>query len=249
MDRRQSLTEKGQSPTDDRKADPSRGRADVHPPDLAPLDRVGWLAAQPETLREWVRRAGRWRTYGKGQPLYQVGEESEAIFGLGKGALEVLIPISDDDQVTIHRAGPGFWIGDSGLLAGSRRVISVVAVAPSRVFYVPAGVLRRLLANKPEYWRCFYELAHHNGTLAVATLAEVLALSPEARLARILLRLAGADGKVQATQSDLARLLGVTRSSLQRALGHLQDEGTVRTGYGVIIVADRAKLERAVAAG
>ncbi len=217
--------------------------------DLAPLDRIGWLAAQPESLREWMRRSGRWRSYGKGQPLYQVGDEPEAVFGLGVGALDVLIPISEDDQVTIHRAEPGFWVGDSALLAGSRRVISVVAVAPSRVFCVPAGVLRRLLAEQPEYWRCFYELAHRNGTLAVATLADVLALSPEARLARMLLRLADAEGEVQATQSDLARLLGVTRSSLQRALGHLQHDGSIRTGYGVVVVADRSRLEKAIAIG
>lgn len=217
--------------------------------DLAPLDRIGWLAAQPEALREWMRRSGRWRHFDKGQPLYQVGEEPEAMYGLGSGALEVLIPVSDDDQVTIHRAEPGFWVGDSGLLAGSQRVLTVVAVAPCRVFCIPASTVRRLLADRPEFWRCFYELAHRNGTLAVATLADVLALSPEARLARMLLRLADEKGEVQATQSDLARLLGVTRSSLQRALGHLQHDGSIRTGYGIVVVADRTRLEKAIAAG
>jgi len=249
MDRTPSLTETGQSSPEDRPSKTGGARGAPPPTDISPLDQVGWLATQPEAFRGWVRRSGRWRHYAKGQWLYQVGEESEAIFGLGEGALDVLIPISDDDQVTIHRAEPGFWIGDSGLLAGSRRVISVVAVAPSRVLTIPASHVRRLVAEHPELWRCFYELAHRNGTLAVATLAEVLALSPEARLARMLLRLADAKGEVQATQFDLARLLGVTRSSLQRALGHLQDEGSVRTGYGVIVVADRARLEKAVAAG
>ena len=65
----------------------------------------------------------------------------------------------------------------------------------------------------------------------------------------MLLRLADPGGEVHATQFDLARLLGVTRSSLQRALGHLHDDGSVRTGYRVIIVHDRAKLERYANAG
>jgi CRP-like cAMP-binding protein len=216
---------------------------------ISPLDQVGWLATQPAPFRDWMQRSGRWRQFAKGQSLYQVGEEPEAIYGLGAGALEVLIPVSDDDQVTIHRAEPGFWIGDSGLLAGTRRVISVVSATPSRVFCVPAGAVRRVVEERPEFWRCFYELAHRNGTLAVATLAEVLALSPEARLARMLLRLADGNGEVEATQADLARLLGVTRSSLQRALSRLMVEAGVQPGYGAILVPDRVSLERIVDAG
>lgn len=248
MERPRSLTETGQSPRNGEA--PGAGGAPSGPHvSLSPLDQTGWLASQPEDFRDWARRSGRWRSFGKGQSLYQVGEEPEAIYGLGSGALEVLIPVSEDEQVAIHRAEPGFWIGDSGLLAGTRRVISVVAATPCRVFCIPAGPVRRLVVDRPEFWRCFYELAHRNGTLAVATLAEVLSRSPEERLARMLLRLADGNGEVHATQADLARLLGVTRSSLQRALGHLTDEAGVRPGYGVILVPDRNKLERIVEAG
>jgi CRP/FNR family transcriptional regulator, cyclic AMP receptor protein len=239
-----SLTETGQLPADrdDQAAGEVRSK-------LFPLDEIGWLATQPQSLREWVARSGRWRVFAKGEPLYEVGDEPAAMYGLGRGALEVLIPVSADDQVTIHRAEPGFWIGDSGLLAGTRRVISVVAATRSRVYCIPAGSVRSLLGERSEYWRCFYELAHRNGTLAVATLAEVLSRSPEARLARMLLRLADVNGEIHATQSELARLLGVTRSSLQRALGHLLNDAGLRTGYGMIVIADRAKLQKAVDAG
>lgn len=248
MERSRSLTESGQSVRD---GPPSPGPGTGVPPhaSLSPLDQIGWLAAQPAPFRDWAQRSGRWRLFAKGQSLYQVGEEPEAMYGLGAGALDVLIPVSDDDQVTIHRAEPGFWVGDSGLLAGSRRVISVLAATPCRVFSIPAGAVRRVVEERPDFWRCFYELAHRNGTLAVATLAEVLARSPEARLARMLLRLADGDGHVEATQADLARLLGVTRSSLQRALSRLMVEAGVQPGYGVIVVPDRASLERIVDAG
>ena len=248
MERSRSLTESGQSVRDGGSS-PAPGAGPGALASLSPLDQVGWLATQPAAFLEWAQRSGRWREFAKGQPLYEVGDASEAIYGLGSGALEVLIPVSDDEQVTIHRAEPGFWVGDSGLLAGTRRVISVVAATPCRVFCIPAVGVRRLLEGHPEFWRCFFELAHRNGTLAVATLAEVLSRSPEARLARMLLRLADGNGEVKATQADLARLLGVTRSSLQRALGHLMDEAGVQTGYGVLVVPDRIRLERIVDAG
>ena len=87
------------------------------------------------------------------------------MFGLGQGALEVLVPVSDEEQITIHRAEPGFWVGDSGVLARATQVMSVVAVTPSRVFCIRASSVWRLLSERPEFWRCFYELAHLNGSL------------------------------------------------------------------------------------
>jgi hypothetical protein len=79
---------------------------------------------------------------------------------------------------------------------------------------------------------------------AVTLLAEALALSPRARVARILLRLAGSDGAVPGSQEDLGRLLGMTRSSVRRALTSLIDLGAVESGYGRLSVRDRAALER-----
>jgi CRP/FNR family transcriptional regulator, cyclic AMP receptor protein len=61
-------------------------------------------------------------------------------------------------------------------------------------------------------------------------LAEALALSPRARLARTLLRLSE-DGAVHASQQDLARLIGMTRSTLQRSLGELVEAGAIETRY------------------
>ena len=211
---------------------------------LAPLTEIGWLASQPASLQAWAVRTGRWKTFSKGQSLYRVGDPPDALYGLGRGALEVLLPIGGDELVTIHRAEAGFWIGDSAVLARTPRVISVVAATPSHIFRIPMGAIERLLAEEPEYWRSFYELAQLNGTRAIAVLAELLSRSPEARLASMLLRLTGVDGEAQVTQADLARLLGVTRSSLQRALGYLVGEAIVSTGYGLVRVADRAALAK-----
>ena len=215
--------------------------------DLSPLTEIGWLASQPEALRTWAAGAGRWRSYEKGQLLYQAGDEPDALYGLAAGTLEIQIVQDGCEQITIHRAEPGFWIGESAILAKTTRSISVVAAAKARVFRIPAAAIRAVLGEMPQFWYSFFELSHINASRAVATLAEVFSQPPQARLARILLRLADADGRVHATQEDLSRLIGMRRSSLRRVLLDLVSAGAVTTGYRSIHITDRPRLQRLLA--
>ncbi len=210
---------------------------------LAPLDGRGWLAGQSADFRAWVAGNGRWRVFGPGRVLYGAGEDPDGLYGLGSGALEVTFPLVGDEVVTVHRAEVGFWIGESALLARTTRLLSIEAAAEARVFFVPAAAIRALVADQPEQWQAFFELSHINVSTAVTLLAEALALSPRARVARVLLRLADAEGRVEVRQDELARLIGMTRSSLQRTLQNLSESAVLSRGYGCLLVLDRARLE------
>ena len=210
---------------------------------LSPLAERGWLSTQPPEFQDWVARNGRWHVYFAGQVLYDAGEEPDALDGLGHGPLEATLPLFGDEPVTVYRAEPGFWIGEAALLSGATRVLSIVAATEARVFRVPAARIRTLLGERPEAWESFFSLSHLHAITATTLLAEALALSPRARLARMLLRLADEDGRVVARQEELARLIGMTRSSLQRTLAGLTAAGWVRSGYGCLLVHDQAALE------
>lgn len=212
---------------------------------LCQLPVMGWLAEQPTAFQTRMAMAGRWTTVPRGEPLYTIGDAPDAVFGLGEGLLDVSIPITGDEQVTIYRARPGFWIGDSALLAETTRSITVSAATDARVFRIPVGAVRRSLAEHPEDWKCFFRLNHANATLAVRILAEVLTLTPRARFARMLLRLATPDGSVRATQDDLGRMAGMSRAAFRRAFRALIESGAVRTEYGGLRIIDRAALEDA----
>jgi CRP-like cAMP-binding protein len=210
--------------------------------ELAPLDGVGWLAEQPEALRSAIARSARWRRFEAGQFLYQAGDAACGLYGLAEGALDITFPLVAEEPVTVNRAEIGFWIGDSAELSETPRLVSVAASAPSRVLHVPGPALRRILAERPEHWRALYRLSARNTETAVRLLSEALALTVRARVARRLLALAGEDGDVAITQSDLAKLVGVTRATLQRCLSSLEAEGALRRGYGAVSVRDAARL-------
>lgn len=211
---------------------------------LSPLTERGWLSEQDREFQSWLAEAGRWREFVEGEPVYEMGDPPDGLYGLGAGALEVSLPLVADEPVTLYRAEIGFWIGESAILAHAPRMIGLTAVRPSRLFFVPAAALRRGLHEDPSRWEPLYALSHANTSVAVNLLAESLALSPRARLARLLLRLGAESGRVQARQDELARVIGMTRSSFQRSLRSLVESGVVSSGYGEILLLDIARLER-----
>lgn len=211
--------------------------------DLAPLDRRGWLATQPAALRAWVAEAGRWRAMEPGQLLYEAGDRGGGLYGLGAGSLDITFPLVGDEPVSIHRAEPGFWIGDLALLADTERLVSVHAGRGARVFTVPGAAVRAHLRDHPAHWPCFYAITHRNMALALGLLGEALALSPSARVARRLLQLADAGGVITATQEELAGLIGATRTTVRRALKRLVAEGAIETGYRSLTIVRRDRVE------
>lgn len=211
--------------------------------DLSPLDRRGWLAEQPDALRAWVAEVGRWRSVPRGQLIYEAGDRGDSLFGLADGSLDVTFPSVVDEPVSIHRAEPGFWIGDLAILAETERLVSVHAGRGARLLVVPAAAIRAHLAARPEHWPCFYALTHRNMAIALGLLGEALALSPSDRVARRLLQLADEAGVIAATQEELAGLVGVTRTTVRRTLKRLVAAGAVETGYGTVTIMRPDRLD------
>lgn len=211
---------------------------------LGVLSKTGWLSRQPLEFQVLISRLGRWRDVTAGEVLYLAGDEADWIVGLASGILEITFPLVSDEPVVIHRAEPGFWTGEASVVSGSTRIISIAAATDARIFVIPAHSVRRMLEEQPRHWRSFFELSLTSSGVAVTLLAEALSLSPRARVARILLRLASKEGTVPGSQEDLARLLGMTRSSVRRALASLIEVGAVKSGYGVLSIREREMLER-----
>lgn len=211
---------------------------------LQDLSRIGWLSRQPADFQARMASIGRWINVSRGEPIYGTGDEPNGVFGLGEGLLDVSIPISSEEEVTVHRATAGFWIGESALLSGFNRSISISAASDCRLFKLPVSAVLRNLAENPQDWICFQRLSHLNASLCIQILAEVLALPPRVRFARMLLRMASENGDVVATQEELGRMAGMSRSAFRRAFASFIQAGIVETGYGGLKICDPAALQK-----
>jgi CRP/FNR family transcriptional regulator, cyclic AMP receptor protein len=165
-----------------------QGMTQVDHAQLKILASVGWLSGESAEFRARVSAIGRWISLSRGESVYEAGDEPMAIYGLGEGLLDVLVPLGEDEEVLIHRAPPGFWIGDGTILTGAKRAVSVRTARDSRLFAVPGGAPKQQLSLFPEGWVALQRLSARNAQLAVTALAEVLALPP-LRLAPAALRI------------------------------------------------------------
>ena len=206
--------------------------------DLAPLDRVGWLGNQPEDFRQWVASVAEWRIYNVGKPIYLAGDQSDGFYGLASGALELTFPLIGDEPISVYRAEVGFWIGDSAELSDEPRLISLFAASDCRMLHIPGKAIGSRLASRPLDWQYYYRLSHINVKTAITLLAESLALSVRARVCRRLLKLTKSDAETRITHEQLAKFLGLTRTTVSEELRRLSARGAIDTGYGRIRVLD-----------
>jgi CRP-like cAMP-binding protein len=215
-----------------------------YPVALAPLDEVGWLSKEPESFRQWVAEKGIWRIFKPGQFIYLAGDESDGLYGLAEGAVELTFPLLAGEPVGLHLVQKGFWAGDNASLGGHPRLVSMAALSECRMLHLPHRTILALLKEEPHYWQSFYHLASTNMTTALNLLAESLSLSVRARVCRRLLDLSSTVPHVQASQEQLAKSLGVARSAISVVLRGLVDEGAIKPGYREIRILDRKVLER-----
>jgi CRP/FNR family cyclic AMP-dependent transcriptional regulator len=210
---------------------------------LKNLSATGWLGDQPAVFQARMARIGRWMSMRRGQVIYGVGDEADAVYGLSEGLLDVSVPVDSQHEVVIHRATAGFWIGDSALLAGSVRTLTLSAASDGQLFKLPAASIQRDLEEHPEDWVCFYRLSHINASRSLNALAEVISLPPRARFARALLRLSSATGSVHVTQEELSRMVGMSRATFRRSFAALIEQEIVTVAYGRIQIRDLPALE------
>jgi CRP-like cAMP-binding protein len=216
---------------------------------LGPLAEVGWLKGQSAPFLARIAEHGRWKSFAPGSTVYAVGDLPDGLYGLSEGNFDLSIPIGDGEMVTIYRAEPGAWIGDSAALANTPRAVTVVTPVASRLLFVPLAGLRRILRDHPGDWSALYGLSHINSMRAASVIGDLLALSPRARIARSLLRLCDADGIVTCTQQEIAALSGMSRTSFRRAFAEHIAEGIIRTEYAALRILDRSALEAKIRDG
>ena len=222
----------------------------VKPPTLKQaldlLAKHGWYGERSQEFRSAIARIARLRTYAVGEPLYLCGDVPNGVFGLACGALDIALPRSDGLELTAHRAGPGYWVGDLALFANQTRLMSLYAAEPSTVVHLPAQELRRLLREKPRFFEDFYALSHRGMALALRILADMTTSPSEARVGiRLLLdadTMLEPEGWFHITQARLAPMVALSVPSLRRILQKMEASGLIETEYGRMRIVDRSRL-------
>jgi len=150
-----------------------------------------------------------------------------------------------------------FWFGEMGLLT-KRTVVTTLALTPVRALALSPAAFEEIVAAEPRYYRPFAELALERFAAAYRFVAENHLLPAETRLRTRLADLAElrAQDAPQAgpitlglSQEELARVVGLSRQTVNPLLRGLQAEGLIELESRKIRVLDPAQLRTCRAAG
>lgn len=215
------------------------------------LGRYGsWIAAclsrakrapmGPSDVEELARHVEE-KQYAGGTTVFRRGEQPAEIHVVRKGRVELTREIRGR-AVTLQILNPGDVFGDVPALLGELEPFDARAVEDCTLLSMDSNELLKLLTSRPLVARrWFVSLAERMARLQ-GRLIDLLAGGIESQLASILLREADDEGVVRLTQTQLAKLLGVQRSSAQRVLKTLETAGLIELRYRRIELVDPAGL-------
>lgn len=169
------------------------------------------------------------RSIGAGQVLYLEGDRGSAIFALIEGSLRESRSLPDGRTLGIRLVAPGEIVGTEAL-AGDAYQCTVEAMAPSRICAVPIAELRAAIDRRPgQGLRLAGALAAELERLRDAML-ELGAMTADERVRSVIERFLGPPGtwmRLPLGRRDLAELLGLSPSTVSRALKQLERGGFV----------------------
>lgn len=226
-----------------------------HLPDVVTDQHLAWMARSfgrpdylpltPEDLRVLAGCAELIRRF-RGSHLFRQGSPAVAAYLIKEGQADIYHGKSGSSQV-VARVGPGSVVGDIAMFGDGVYKSSARAVGHVRAFRFERASLLPELAKHPSICLRWLVSGLNQLERTQRRIIHLMRKSVLAQVADLLDEEANSSRDISLTQASIATLLGVSRQSVNEALGELRVLGVVETGYRLIRVLDLDGL-RAVAA-
>jgi len=212
----------------------------------------GWLSHTPSSFQESVLARSNLVHFDQGDTIYLVGDPSGGMFGLIRGGLSISVAPGERGPYIAHFARPGAWFGEASAITGEPRKVGLMATREACLLKLPLHAIREITGKDPDTWRLFALAAISHVDLAVGACDDLMIRDPTNRCIAILLRLAGrrqsspvdaSPVDVDLTQSDIADLANVARTTLSSILRKLKDAGSLDLSYRRIRILSPAVLQ------
>jgi len=209
------------------------------------------LASLPDAEARQLLSAAHRRRFDRHEVVFHEGDPADSMHLIDRGrvALRVTTPLGD--TVTLRILGPGAAFGELALLDPAPRNATVVALERTHTLSLHRDRFDELRQQHPEVDRVLIDsLVSEVRRLSVQLLEALYVPVPQ----RVELRLVdlvrhygdGAPGPVDIplTQEDLAQLCGASRTTVNKVLRGLEDDGLVMVSRGHLVIAEPDRLRR-----
>lgn len=188
------------------------------------------------------------RFYAEGELIMQRGDEVTAFMAVLDGELigEMQVPGAND--LRVEHMYPGQLIASAILFSEKNLLpVNLIARKPSRVLYISKSDFLKLLKENETILLNFLKIVSEKGHFLANKLHFLTFRDLKQKVAAYILEQCGADYQsfeMKGTQEELARLFGVARTSLIRAIQALQDDGLIEIDRKWIKCLDKSGLKK-----
>lgn len=184
----------------------------------------------------------------RGAILFRAGDAAAGFLLLLSGQVEVFLTGPSGREILLYTVAPGQSCVQTtlGLLGGEAYTGEALVTSPARALLIPKALFLRLMDSDAAF-RAFVLQSFARRMQDVTHLLERVAFGRiESRLAEALLTLAE-QGRVSATQAELAARIGTAREVVSRRLDALARAGLLRTDRGQVHLLKPEALARLAA--
>jgi CRP/FNR family transcriptional regulator, cyclic AMP receptor protein len=211
-----------------------------------------FAALAPEVQDDLLRRTSE-RTVRRGQIIFQKGDQGSYMVAVLSGRVRISDTSPDGREITLNMIDPGEVFGELALLDGKPRSADATALEECRLLQVERRhFLPYLISNHDLALRLIDVLCQRLRDTSEA-LGNFAMLGLPERLAHKLLNLADEYGEVvpngvrlaiRLSHTDLSRLVGSSRETVNKQMRSWEDEGIVAREGGRILVRKPDELKR-----
>lgn len=214
------------------------------------LQQDPWFSSRSATLQTQLLQQAQIKTLQTRQRLFARGQAFDGIYVVLSGQLRIFGYPQLDKEALLAWVSVGQWFGEIALIDGLARTHEAVAEQPTRLLWISATTLEKLLMQQPQYWRDMALLVTQKIRLLMQHVEHNTGTSVEQRvLARLLWMIdahtQGQPLRLQLSQQQLAELLAVSRQTVNGCLKQFEQNGWISLGYRCIEVQDLAALQHA----
>ena len=185
--------------------------------------------------------------WSEGEQIFAKGDPGNSMMAVLKGRVMISTPSTDGRQVVLTLFHDGDVFGEIALLDGKERTADATALADCELLVVPRRSLLSLLERRPELGLSLLVVLCERLRRTNEQVEDLAFLDLEARIAKVLVRLAEENGDggpprpplgVKISQRALGELVGGSRESVNKHLQDWKRSGIIDLGKGAIVIRD-----------
>lgn len=186
------------------------------------------------------------------EEIFHKGDESLQVYLIASGSLKALTTSADGDDVVFSILGEGELIGEIGLLGGTTRTATVIAITPAELLVIDRRDFLSFLKRHPEASIKLMGVLASRLKRVSELVEDTLFLNLPVRLAKKIVNYADTYGEqtpeglrimLKLSQEEWGDLVGATRESVNKQLRSWFDQGLISTDHGYILIHRFEELE------